>query len=111
MSVIARPDLVKKAICAGYRGQIEWKPSCLERFRCDHEMKSFTEKGIKNELWDFVRNRGGQIETRAETNADWLREHPDDPWWYFAVLPVPEFPNGLFVKVKLLWNDGDPEDE
>jgi hypothetical protein len=101
---------VWKAICAGYRGQIEWKLSCLERFRDDPAMKSFTEKGVKELLWNFVLNGGGEIQARPETAELWLEEHPDDPWWYFVVIPVAEFPNGLFVKVKLLWDDGDGED-
>ena len=109
MARSARLDLVHKAICAGYRGQIEWKDSCLERFRDDPAMQSFTEKGIKEELWDFVRNQGGRCKERNETAAEWLEENPDDPWWYFAILPAPIFRKGLFVKLKLLWEDGDDE--
>src|SRR5262245_6947754 len=110
MASKARLDLVHRAICAGYRGQIEWKDRCLQRFRDDAEMKSFTERGIKDALCDFVR-QGGQLQARPETDQDWLAEHPDNPWWYFAVLPVDEFPHGLFVKVKLLWEEGDSEDD
>jgi len=108
----ARPDLVHKAICAGYRGQIEWKQACLARFRDDPEMKMFTDKGVRELLWDCVRNKNYQIEHRKETDPDWLTDNPNDPWWYFVVLPVPTvFPKGLFVKVKLLWEDGDDEDD
>src|SRR5713226_4878313 len=106
-----RLDLVHKAICAGYRGQIEWKNACLERFRNDPEMKGFTEKGVRELLWDSVRNKDIQLEPRKETDPDWLKEHPDDPWWYFAVIPVSIFPRGLYVKVKLLWEDGDEEED
>src|SRR5260370_755731 len=53
----ARLDIVQKAICAGHRGQIEWKPSCLERFRQDPDMKGFTDKGVRELLWDSVRNK------------------------------------------------------
>ena len=74
-------------------------------------MKAFTEKGIKESLWDFVLRQRCHLQARQETDTDWLREHPDDPWWYFAVLPVEEFALGLFVKVKLIWKDGDPEDD
>jgi hypothetical protein len=111
MPIEARLDLVHKAICGGYRGQIEWQASCLARFNDDPQMKSFTEKGIKEALWDFVRNQGGKLEARMETAKEWLEEHPDDPWWYFAVLPVSEFPRGLFVKVKLLWEEGSGEED
>lgn len=109
MSQISRLDLVLKAICAGFQGQIEWQPSCLERFLGDPEMRGFTDKGIRKALCDFVRNQGGTLECRRETDPDWLREHEDDPWWYFAIIPVPEFRDGLFVKVKLLWKEGDDE--
>lgn len=111
MARIARLDLVHKAICAGYRGQIEWKSSCLERFLDDPEMKGFTQKGIQELLWNQVRNQGQQLKAQKETDPDWLQEHSDDPWWYYAVLPVPIFPKGLFLKVKLLWEDGDSEDD
>src|SRR6266403_1126767 len=106
----ARLDLVHKAICAGYRGQIEWKPACLERFRDDPKMQSFTEIGVKELLCEFVRN-GGTLEIRPEKDPYWLEVHPDDPWWYFAAIPVPEFRDGLFVKVKLILWDNDDEDD
>src|SRR5437763_165914 len=104
MSRNERLDLIHKAIGSGYHGQIEWKAACLVRFLADPEMKRFTEKGIKRSLWDFVL-RGGRLQARRETDQDWLREHPNDPWWYFAIIPVDEFPHGLFVKVKLLWEE------
>ncbi len=110
MSRNVRLDLVHEAIRAGYHGQIEWKAACLVRFLDDPEMMCFTEKGLKQSLWDFVL-KGGRLQARRETDQDWLREHPEDPWWYFAIITVPEFNHGLFVKVKLLWEDGDDEDD
>jgi hypothetical protein len=111
MPSTARLDLVEQAICAGYRGQIEWSLSCLERFRNDPAMKSFTERGVKDLLCDSVRQKRARLQARSETDPDWLKENPSDPWWYFAVIPVPEFPKGLFVKMKLLWDEGDREDD
>src|SRR5947209_7412592 len=105
----ARLDLVHKAICAGYRGQIEWQPACLERFLCDPSMQCFTDKGVRNLLWNFVRNQGGKVEQRQEKRSNWL--DPEDPWWYFVVVPVPQFRDGLFIELKLLWEDGDDEDD
>jgi hypothetical protein len=107
MSVAARLELVHKAICAGYRGQIEWKDSCLKRFRGDPEIKGFTEKGVKELLWDFVRNQKCQLRQHQETDPEWLDENPDDPWWYYAVIPTDIFPKGLFVKVKLIEDDDE----
>jgi hypothetical protein len=43
-----RLDLVHQAISAGYRGQIEWKAACLERFLDDPQMSNLTEKGVRS---------------------------------------------------------------
>jgi hypothetical protein len=72
-------------------------------------MQGFTEKGIKEKLWNFVRNKAGGCKEQNETAAEWLEENPDDPWWYFAIFPSPIFRKGLFVKTKLLWEEGDGE--
>lgn len=102
-------DLVNRTVCD--RASIEWKPACLDLFRDDPRLQSFTEKGIKDLLWDFVRNQRGRLEAKKETDPYWLEKRPDDPWWYSIVIPVPQFKHGLFVKVRLLWEEGDPEDE
>lgn len=75
----ARLDVVCKAICAGHRGQIEWKASCLERFRNDAKMKSFTEVGVKLLVWEFVCQQNGSVQYREETAQEWLEENPDAP--------------------------------
>ena len=72
-------------------------------------MQNFTEKGIKEDLWDFVRNKAGRCKEQNETATEWLEENPDGPFWYFAILPTPIFRRGLFVKMKLLWEEGDDE--
>lgn len=46
-----------------------------------------------------------------ETDQNWLDAHPDDPWLYCLLIPVPEYREGLFVKMKLLWEDGDQLDD
>ena len=107
-----RIDLVNKAICAG---QIQWSDSAQRRMRDDREMRRFTQIGINGLLSDFVANQGGQIKCRKEQNEDWLNKHPNDPWWYAVIVPVPpdipDFRRGLFVKVKLLWEDGDKDED
>jgi hypothetical protein len=102
-----REDLTRKAICDR---AIRWKDSCLRRFRNDPDMKSFTERGVIQAVVDHIKN-DGPVKSRKETDPDWLREHPDDPWWYFAVVPTAVFRKGLFIKFKLLWEDGDDEDD
>jgi hypothetical protein len=75
-------------------------------------MDGYREKGVRDLLWDFVRNKGGQCEHQQESaGSEWLAENPDDPFWYFVVVPFPRFRRGLFLKFKLLWEDGDNEDD
>ena len=108
MAGVPRLDLVHKAIGAGSLGQIQWKDSALRRLRDDEEMVSFTASGIRSELRAFVL-QGNSLTVRNETRAEWLEDYPDDPHWYRAILPVAEFPKGLFVEVKLVDDaDDDP---
>jgi hypothetical protein len=73
-------------------------------------MKSFTQKGVNESLRDSVEKKCGNIDYQKENEtSDWFR--PDDPYWYFAIVPVVEFKWGLFVKFKLLWEEGDEDDE
>src|SRR5712691_12264298 len=104
MSHEARLDLVQKAILAG---QIGWQNACLERF-LSHEglrpvREEFSEKGVRELLRKFIRD-GNQLAVREEKSDTW--RDCRDPWWYFAIIPI-VFPNGLFIKVKLLWDEGD----
>ncbi len=108
MSYEARLDLVHKAILSG---QIQWKPACLERLLSQPELKpvreAFSEKGIKELLRDFVGD-GNQLAFREEKGDAWYDWR--DPWWYFAIIPV-IFQGGLFIKVKLLWDEGDKDED
>jgi len=74
-------------------------------------MKDFTQKRVNSVLRDFVHNQKENCHYREEYSELWLERHPSDPWWYFAVIPLPEFKFGLFVKMKLLWDDGDQPDD
>jgi hypothetical protein len=65
---------------------------------------------VRIALCEFVRG-GGQLTCKEETDQDWLDEHPDDPWIYFATIPVPGFGYDMYIKVKLLWGIGDAEDD
>lgn len=107
----SRPDLVEKAIAAIPRPQIQWNNAAFKKMRSDPELKGFTDVAVKQLLWDAICTRGLKCRARAETDEDWLDKHLDDPWWYFLVIPVPEFPKGLFVKMKLLWEEGDLESD
>ena len=106
-----RPDLIEMAILARPRAQIGWNGKAFKVMRGDSDLKNFTAIAVEQLLRDHVCNSGGKCKPRRETDQDWLDKCPNDPWWYFVVVPVPEFPKGLFVKMKLLWEDGDQDHE
>jgi len=66
---------------------------------------------VKLLMREHVCRDGNDPAAHRETDPDWLAEHPDNPWWYCILVPVPEFQQGLFIKMKLLWEEGDPEDD
>ena len=70
-------------------------------------MKGLTPEGIRSLLRQFVRD-GNALTIRQETREEYLQEHPDDPYWYRAIIPAQDFPLGLFVEVRLV--DDDPTD-
>ena len=92
--------LVYKAIGAGV-GNISFKDSAARLVRDNPEMKAFTPSEIRKLLHKFV-EEGGQLDERKQT----LEQHREEfPFWYRAVIPVPEFPRGLFVEVILVDDD------
>jgi len=103
-----RLDLVHKAICAGIWGNIEWSDFALRELANDPEMEGFTPAGIRQLLRQFVLD-GNALDVRSEGFELWRQQRPDHPYWYRAVIPVPQFARGLFLYVILL--DEDEEDE
>lgn len=99
-------QLVNKAIASGILGHIQWKESAAHLVRCDPCLQGLTPEGIRTMLRQFVLD-GNSLEVRHEQRLEYLEEHPDEPFWYRAVLPVSGFPRGLFVEVRLI--DDDPE--
>jgi hypothetical protein len=100
--------LVHKAIRAGILGNIQWKDAAAQLVRNDPNLVGLTPEGIRSLLREFVKTQGGCLDVRKETRKEYLEEHPDDPFWYRAVLDVPGFPSELFVEVLLV--DDDPEE-
>jgi hypothetical protein len=100
-------DLVHLAIRSGVLGHIRWKDAaeCLVRDDSDLHGQGITAKAIRALLRQFVLD-GHSLEFRPETRDEYLAENPDDPYWYRAIIPVPGFPHGIFVEVKLV--DDDP---
>lgn len=62
-------------------------------------MAGFTPAGVKLLLREFVCTNGGALDVRNQGFEYWLKEDPDNPFWYRAVIPVPEFARGLFVEL------------
>jgi hypothetical protein len=114
MSSIARPDLIRRAICSGFGyGLVEWKPKCLERFLVDRTIpeKYRLDKAFRALLRKHVCEDGNQPEAHEETDPQWRHENPDDLWWYCVLISVPELHEGIYAKMKLLWEDGEPPDD
>jgi hypothetical protein len=61
-------------------------------------------------LREYICKKNGQIETREEKDLVYLEQHPRDPWLYYVIIPE-EFPKGIFVKLRLDWDEGDKDDE
>ena len=101
-----RLDLVHLAIRSGVLGQIRWKDSAEGLVRDDAELEKLglTPRKIRALLRQFVVD-GNLLEARAETREEYLSENPDDPYWYRAIVPVPELQHGVFIEIKLVDND------
>ncbi len=103
----ARPDLVQKAICAGvFTGDVLFADNAYRCLEDDPGMRGFTPVGIKQLLRDFICNHGGAIDPRNQGFEHWLDK--ENPYYYRVVIPVPEFPKGLFVEIII--TDYDPND-
>lgn len=106
MSALTRLDLVHKAIRSGWKGHIEWKDAAARRIRDDADLDGLTPEGIKELLHQFILD-GQTLSERQETRSEYLEDNPDDPFWYRAIIPVPGFPRGLFIEVRLIDDDAE----
>src|SRR5436853_5677968 len=96
-----RLDLVHKAIGAGIFGNIEWKPESYARVRADADLQGYAPEAIRILLRQHVL-AGHLLTVRTETREERREEDPDNPYWYRAIIPVSDFPKGLFVEVVLI---------
>lgn len=97
-------DLVHKAIAVGTYGNIQWKESAARLVRDDADMQGLAPGGIRVLLRNFVIN-SGRLTQRLERRTEYRMEHP---YWFAAVIPVPQFSKGLFVELILI--DADEND-
>jgi hypothetical protein len=103
-----RLDLIRKAILAG---RIKWSRARYERFRDDPDFEGFTQKGINSSLQEFVKD-DGEIKVKEDEDEQWRKKYPDNPCIYWVTFDLEGFrPKKVYIKMKLLWEDGDREDE
>lgn len=98
-------DLVHKAIRSGIFGHIQWKDAAAHRVRNDHNLCGLSPEGIRRLLREFVMTGGGVLEARQETRAEYVAAFP---FWYRAVINVPDLPRGLFLEMLLV--DDNPDE-
>jgi hypothetical protein len=96
-----RLEMVHQAIQAGIFGNIEWKGPARKRMERDPEMDGITTEEVRLLLRDFVRN-GGVLEVRHEKRIEYQVEHP---YWYKALVAIPDFARPLFVELILSFDD------
>jgi hypothetical protein len=101
-----RLDLVHLAIRSGILGHIQWKPSAELLVLSDPELHGIgiASMRIRMMLREFVQS-GGMLEPRVETRQEYRQESDDPTYWYRAIIPMKELPNGLFVEVILIDED------
>ena len=103
-----RVDLVKKAICSGTFGLITFRESASRRLRDNPDLQNYTQAGIRGILRKFVCMKNDAIDPRAEDPE--INRDPENPYWYRVVIPVQEFAEGLFLKIKITdYDEDEPE--
>jgi hypothetical protein len=112
MPEVPRPDLVRKAICAQPRAQITWRDSAKRKLHDDPDLCNacLTQEGVNQFLREYICKQKGKCDPQKETDEKWLDRSPSDPWLYYVIVPE-IFPKGIFIKIRLLWDEGDRDDE
>ena len=103
MSDSAELALVMKAILSGISGCFEWHEG--ERARLNRTrslLEGLTLAYIKQRVTEFV-STGGEVQQVQERRP----EYGHRAYYYKAIIPEPDFPNGIFVEMEL--TDDDPE--
>jgi hypothetical protein len=98
--------LVVKALTCTLSNCVEWiNDKTANRIRSDPANQGLRPGEIIRLLREFVRASGPScVEQKSEERELW-KDRRD--YWYRVVIPVPGFPNGLFIEMELL--DDDPD--
>ncbi len=84
-------------------GCCEWDEKAARRLRGQPPLPGLTPEGIRDLLYDFVANQGGEVIQMQETRP----EYNDRPFFYKVIVPVQGLRHGLFVEIVL--DDDDPD--
>jgi hypothetical protein len=96
--------LVVKALICGLSNCVEWKDARTTlRIRDNPALRGLTPTAIKHETIAFV-NGGGQVKQVVENRPDYKGQYD---FYYKVVLPLDDFPRGLFVEMVPV--DEDPD--
>lgn len=97
-------DLVRQAIHSGLSNCLGWiNDRTASRVRNDPANRGLTPDGIRELVIEHVRD-GGVIEGRREEREPWKDRRE---WWFYVIIPLADFPRGLFVEMELTDDDAD----
>src|SRR5947207_3275195 len=95
--------LVVKAIKSGLGGCVDWDITVVDRLKNDLARHRLKLHDVRSMLIQHVRS-GGEVFQKQENREGW-KDRRD--YWYWAIVPVPVFPKGLFVEFELRNSDPD----
>jgi len=100
--------LVYKAIRSHLSNCYEWRDdTVIARVRSEPSLQGLDPNYIKERLYQYVAQEGGQIDQRRETRPGWRDRRR---YWYRVVIPEPDFPRGIFVEIIMKdWDEDCPE--
>jgi hypothetical protein len=96
-------ELVRQALCSNLSNVVAWiNDRAAARVRNDPDNQGLTPQYITQLVREHVR-KGGPIEQRREQRP----EYSYRDYWYYVVVPLQGFPQGLFVEMELADDDED----
>lgn len=98
--------LVVQALTCRLSNVVEWiNDKQANQVRSNPANRDLGPEEIKTLVRDHVRAHGSKsVEQRPETRPQWVGKRE---YWYRVIIPLEDFPTGLFVELELL--DDDPE--
>lgn len=94
--------LVRLAITCRVTGCCEWNERAARRVRADPDLQGLTPEGIKQLLYNFASDPNNELHECPEQREGY--RHLRD-YYYYAIIPIPQFRHGLFVEMALIDDD------